>query len=48
MQQQLAQAQSEVAEWKAKYEDLKQRAIKAYNQQKEEIERLKKEMKEDE
>ena len=48
LQQQLAQAQSEVAEWKAKYEDLKQRAIKAYNQQKEEIERLKKEMKEDE
>ena len=43
LQQQLAQAQAEAAEWKAKYEDLKQRALKAYNQQKEEIERLKKE-----
>jgi four helix bundle suffix protein len=48
LQQQLAQAQSEVAEWKAKYEDLKQRALNAYNQQKEEIERLKKMKKEDE
>ena len=27
LQQQLAQAQAEVAEWKAKYEDLKQRAL---------------------
>lgn len=43
LQQQLAQAQAEAAEWKAKYEDLKQRALNAYNQQKEEIERLKKE-----
>ena len=48
LQQQLAQAQAEVAEWKAKYEDLKQRALNAYNQQKEEIERLKKMNKEDE
>ena len=48
LQQQLAQAQAEVAEWKAKYEDLKQRALNAYNQQKEEIERLKKERKEEE
>jgi len=48
LQQQLAQAQAEVAQWKAKYEDLKQRALKAYNQQKEEIERLKKERKEGE
>jgi len=42
LQQQLAQAQAEVAEWKAKYEDLKQRALKAYQEQKEEIEMLKK------
>ena len=42
LQQQLKQAQAEVAEWKAKYEDLKQRALKAYQQQQEEIERLKK------
>ena len=47
LQQQLAQAQAEVTEWKAKYEDLKQRALNAYNQQREEIERLKKENKED-
>ena len=45
LQQQLAQAQAEAAEWKAKYEDLKQRALHTYNQQKEEIERLKKERK---
>ena len=48
LQQQLAQAQAETAQWKAKYEDLKQRALNAYNQQKEEIERLKKERKENE
>ncbi|MBO4800974.1 MAG: four helix bundle suffix domain-containing protein [Bacteroidaceae bacterium] len=42
LQQQLAQAQAEAAEWKTKYEDLKQRALNAYNQQQEEIERLKK------
>ena len=47
-QQQLEQAQAEAAEWKAKYEDLKQRALKAYQQQQEEIERLKKEIKEGE
>ena len=47
LQQQLAQAQAEVVDWKAKYEDLKQRALNAYNQQKEEIERLKKERKEE-
>ena len=45
LQQQLAQAQAEVAEWKAKYEDLKQRALNSYNQQKAEIERLMKESK---
>ena len=42
LQQQLAQAQVEAAEWKAKYEELKQRALKAYQEQKEEIEKLKK------
>ena len=42
LKQQLAQAQAEAAEWKAKYEDLKQRALKAYQEQKEEIEKLKK------
>lgn len=40
LQQQLAQAQAEAAEWKAKYEDLKQCALNAYQQQKEEIEKL--------
>ena len=40
--QQLAQAQDEAAQWKAKYEDLKQRALNAYRQKQEEIERLKK------
>ena len=43
LQQQLAQAQAEAAEWKAKYEDLKQRAIAHCQKQEEEIERLKKE-----
>lgn len=43
LQQQLAQAKAEVAEWKAKYEDLKQRAIAHSQKQEEEIERLKKE-----
>ena len=41
LQQQLAKAQAEAAEWKAKYEDLKQRALNAYQEQKEEIEKLK-------
>jgi four helix bundle suffix protein len=45
LQQQLAQAQAEAAEWKAKYEDLKQRALNAYQEQKEEIEKLKREAK---
>ena len=45
LQQQLAQAQAEAAEWKAKYEDLKQRALNAYQEQKEEIEKLKREVK---
>ena len=46
LQQQLAQATAEAAEWKAKYEDLKQRALNTYQQQKEEIERLRKEKRE--
>ena len=41
LQQQLAKVQAEAAEWKAKYEDLKQRALNAYQEQKEEIEKLK-------
>lgn len=41
LQQQLAQAKAEVAAWKAKYEDLRQRAIANYQKQKEEIEQLK-------
>jgi hypothetical protein len=41
LQQQLEHAQAEAAEWKTKYEDLKQRALKAYQQQQKEISRLK-------
>jgi peptidoglycan hydrolase CwlO-like protein len=41
LQQQLTQAQAEVDEWKAKYEDLKQRALNAYHEQQKEIEKLK-------
>ena len=42
LQQQLEQAQAEAAKWKEMYEDLKQRALKAYQEQQEEKERLKK------
>ena len=42
LQQQLAAAQEEAAHWKAAYEDLKQRAVKAYYQQQDEIKELKK------
>ena len=42
LQQQLTAAQEEAAHWKAAYEDLKQRALKAYYQQQEEIKELKK------
>lgn len=45
LQQQLELAMAEAAEWKAKYEDLKQRALNTYQQQKDEIERLRKEKK---
>ena len=41
LQQQLAQAQAEAAYWKEQYEDLRRRALAAYEQQKEEAERLK-------
>ena len=41
LQQQLAQAKAEAAQWKAAYDDLKQRALNAYRQQEEEINRLK-------
>jgi len=34
--------QAEAAKWKAMYEDLKQRALKAYQEQQGELERLKK------
>lgn len=44
LQHQLAQAQAEATQWKASYEDLKQRALYAYRKQEEEIKRLKKEM----
>ena len=45
LQQQIETAQQEAARWKAAYEDLKQRALKAYNEQKKEIEELKKSVK---
>ncbi len=41
-QHQLQQARTEANQWKAAYEDLKERALKAYYQQKDEIEELKK------
>ena len=40
LQQQLAQAQAEATQWKVRYEDLKKRALNAYQEQKEVIERL--------
>ena len=45
LQQQLAQAQAEAAQWKAKYDDLRQRALNAYRQQQEEIQSLKEKIK---
>ena len=41
LEQQLAQARAEADEWKAKYDDLKARALNAYHAQQQEIERLK-------
>ena len=48
LQQQLTAAQEEAAHWKAAYEDLKQRALKAYYQQQDEIKELKKRLEEQE
>jgi len=45
LRQQLAQAQAEADQWKAKYDDLKQRALNAYRQQQEEIKSLKEQAK---
>ena len=42
--QQLEQAQAEATHWQTAYEDLKQRAIRAYNKQQAEIEALKKKL----
>ena len=41
LQQQLASAKQEATHWQHAYDDLKQRALKAYNQQQEEIKELK-------
>ena len=41
---QLAAARAEADKWRAAYEDLKQRALRAYNGQKEEIQRLRQEL----
>lgn len=41
LERKLAEVQKEVEKWKAAYEDLKQRALKAYNEQQEEINKLK-------
>ena len=41
LRQQLARAEAEAAQWKAAYEDLKQRALAAYHQQQKEINELK-------
>lgn len=40
LESQLAKAQQDAAQWQAAYNDLKQRALKAYNKQQEEIQRL--------
>ena len=41
LQKQLADALADAARWKARYEDLRERALSAYQQQQEEIARLK-------
>ena len=41
LKQALAEAQAEAAKWKAAFEDIKQRALKAYYRQEAEIKRLK-------
>ena len=42
LQQQLAEAQANASKWQACYQDLKERALKAYHEQQAEIDRLKK------
>ena len=46
LEQQLIEAQTDATRWKTAYEDLKQRALKAYYKQQEEIETLKKRLQE--
>jgi four helix bundle suffix protein len=44
LERQLAATKAEVDKWRAAYEDLKQRAVKAYNAQQKEIQRLRQEL----
>ena len=44
LQQKVQQAETNAAQWQAAYEDLKQRALKAYYKQQEEIEDLKRQL----
>jgi four helix bundle suffix protein len=44
LERQLAATRAEVDKWRAAYEDLKQRAVKAYNAQQKEIQRLRQEL----
>ena len=44
LERQLAAARAEVDKWRAAYEDLKRRALKAYNGQQEELQRLRQEL----
>lgn len=44
LQQKLQQAEANAAQWQTAYEDLKQRALKAYYKQQEEIEKLKRKL----
>ena len=44
LERQLAATRAEVDKWRAAYEDLKQRALKAYNGQQEELQRLRQEL----
>ena len=45
LKQALAEAQAEAAKWKAAFEDIKQRALKAYYRQEAEIKGLKEKLK---
>lgn len=44
LQQQLQQARAEATQWRARYDDLKDRALKAYNRQQDEIAALKRQL----